>query len=142
MAYTANQVAEKYGVKYLGLTASRLPGKSLFSSLDDSLSQAIFNMIDTMPELSEEKRVEISKYIANIQYIQPDYMKNNGLSSVNFMSKILKKRDLTFISETIRQTIVGKNVLFRGKPITEKFSHEFQRGETLVLREKDKKFIQ
>ncbi|ELN9420462.1 MULTISPECIES: hypothetical protein [Enterobacter] len=122
LAYTANQVAEKYGVKYLGLTASRLPGKSLFSSLDDSLSQAIFNMIDTMPELSEEKRVEISKYIANIQYIQPDYMKNNGLSSVNFMSKILKKRDLTFISETIRQTIVGKNVLFQvGNPLLKSF---------------------
>ncbi|WP_446917354.1 hypothetical protein, partial [Klebsiella pneumoniae] len=51
LAYTANQVAEKYGVKYLGLTASRLPGRSLFSSLDDRLSKTILKTIDTMPEL-------------------------------------------------------------------------------------------
>ena len=127
LAYTANQVAEKYGVKYLGFTASRLPGRSLFSSLDDRLSKTILKTIDTMPELSQEKHEEISEYIANIQHIQPDYMNNNGLSSVNFVSKILKKRDFTFITETIRQTIVGKNVLFQvGNPLLKSFHMNYR----------------
>ncbi|WP_421510717.1 hypothetical protein ACOQH0_14840 [Enterobacter sp. JS8-1] len=127
LAYTANEVAKKFGVQYLGLTASRLPGKSLFSSLDDSLSREIFKLTDTMPELSQEKKAELSEYIDNIQYIQPDYMKNNGLSSVNFMNKILKKRDFTFITETIRQTIVGKNILFQvGNPLLKSFHMNFR----------------
>ncbi|HDV2900868.1 TPA: hypothetical protein RHZ86_004573, partial [Escherichia coli] len=73
------------------------------------------------------KHEEISEYIANIQHIQPDYMNNNGLSSVNFVSKILKKRDFTFITETIRQTIVGKNVLFQvGNPLLKSFHMNYR----------------
>lgn len=127
LAYTAYRVAEKYDVKYLGLTASRLPGKSLFSTLDDSLSQQISDVIEMNPDLSREKYAEINNYVENIQYIQPDYMKNNGLSSVNFMSKIFKKRDFTFIIETIKQTVVGKNVLFQvGNPLLKSFHMNFR----------------
>ncbi|HBA1513333.1 TPA: hypothetical protein J8W40_004561, partial [Citrobacter koseri] len=71
LAYTANRVAEKYGVRYLGLTASRLPGKSLFSTLDDQLSREISSLIDNLPELSVDKYSEIKNYIDNIQNIQP-----------------------------------------------------------------------
>lgn len=124
---TANRVAEKYGVRYLGLTASRLPGKSLFSTLDDQLSREISSLIDNLPELSVDKYSEIKNYIDNIQNIQPDYMKNNGLSSVNFISKIFKKRDFTFITETIRQTLVGKNDLFQvGNPLLKSFYMNFR----------------
>ncbi|ASE84075.1 TPA: hypothetical protein U2I11_001915 [Citrobacter koseri] len=127
LAYTANRVAEKYGVRYLGLTASRLPGKSLFSTLDDQLSREISSLIDNLPELSVDKYSEIKNYIDNIQNIQPDYMKNNGLSSVNFISKIFKKRDFTFITETIRQTLVGKNDLFQvGNPLLKSFYMNFR----------------
>ena len=127
LAYTANKVAEKYNVQYLGLTASRLPGKSLFSSLDDRLSQEIIQCLTQQPEMSPEKYTEIKNYVTNIHHIQPDYMKNNGLSSINFMSKIFKKRDFTFIIETIRQTFVGKNVLFQvGNPLLKSFYMNFR----------------
>lgn len=130
LAYTAAKVAEKYDVQYLGLTASRLPGKSLFSTLDDSLSREIMQCLEQLPELSQEKYSEIKNYVTNIQHIQPDYMKNNGLSSINFMSKVFKKRDFTFIAETIRQTFVGKSVLFQvGNPLLKSFYMNFREVE-------------
>jgi len=122
LAYTANKVASKYGVKYIGLTASRLPGKSLFSSLDDQLAKDITALLATLPEPGEEKLAEVKNYIDNIQYIQPDYMKNNGLSSVNFMNKIFKKRNFSIITETIRHSIFGNNDLFQvGNPLLKSF---------------------
>ncbi len=122
LAYTANEVASKYGVKYIGLTASRLPGKSLFSSLDDQLAKDITTLLSTLPEPDEKKLTEIKNYIDNIHHIQPDYMKNNGLSSVNFMSKIFKKRDYSIITETIRHGIFGNNELFQvGNPLLKSF---------------------
>ncbi|MET5832360.1 hypothetical protein [Enterobacter cloacae] len=96
LAETALRAGKKYSVQYLGLTSSRLPGQMLFSDDEVELASCVKKLTDNLDlsSLSKEEDSYIESYLKNIDTIQPDYMKTNGLSSINFLNVYLKNEIL------------------------------------------------
>lgn len=120
LAETALKVGEQRKVHYLGLTSSRLPGRMLFTSDECRLAEQVKRVADRidLTMLNEEEQEFVTSYLENIDRIQPDYMKTNGLSSINFVKRVFKKRDFR---ETLTSILYGF-----------KKSNTFQMGNTLI----------
>lgn len=96
LSFSAYIACKEYNAKYLGLTASRLPGHALFSSLDEELAEQISNISnEDFSSMTEIENNFIEQYVSNLIHIMPDYMKTNGLSTPGFLSKLVKKRSLS-----------------------------------------------
>ncbi len=90
-AHLAAEVSTNLGIRYLGITASRLPGKSYFSITGNEIKHHINQGIED-DEFTNEDINYASKYVNNLISIQPDYMKFNGLSKISLSSTISKKK--------------------------------------------------
>jgi len=123
LAETALRAGEKYNVKYLGLTSSRLPGRMLFSDNEIVLASKIRTLVNEidLSTLSEEERNYIENYLENIDTIQPDYMKTNGLSSINFFKRVFKKRDLRETFTSLAYGLKGGNTFQMGNTLLKSF---------------------
>lgn len=137
-AYSAYNACKKYSAKYLGLTASRLPGYALFSSLDSEL--AIKLAKSNTDSISIEEKEFIHTYINNILTITPDYMKTNGLSKPDFIKKILAKRNFSTIKSAVKYSFNGSSFfdVQNGNPLLKSF-YSHRRNLVRAIRTK---FIQ
>lgn len=95
-ALLAAEISTRLGIKYLGLTASRLPGKSYFSIKGNEIKHLINNKIRD-DKITEEDIKYATQYLDNLVSIQPDYMKFNGLSKAS-LSNVLSKKGPNFNS--------------------------------------------
>lgn len=101
LAQAAYEVGKAFCIPYYGLTSSRMPQSALFTSIDSDLAESITKFINTDFIIPEEESNYLDSYIKNIETIQPDYMKTNGLSSTNFVKKVFKKRKMNHIIKTL-----------------------------------------
>lgn len=124
LAFAAYENCQTYGVKYLGLTSSRLPGHALFSSVDDDLANNIDRLIkeDYVPATDDESNF-IHSYFKNLICIEPDYMKTNGLSKPSFIRKIFTKRDGRTLINAVKYSFGTESNLDvqNGKPLLRSF---------------------
>jgi hypothetical protein len=123
LAETALLVGEKLNIKYFGLTSSRLPGRMLFTDDEVRLANEIRAIADRLDlESLENNDLEfVRSYLSNLDTIQPDYMKTNGLSSSNFIRRVFKKRDLRETLTSILYGARGSNTFQMGNPIVKSF---------------------
>lgn len=85
--YSAYRVAQTLGKKYFGLIASRIPGRyEIQTSIIDDLLVDL-EQVKKKP-LTEEEISWYKDYKSNINKIEPDYMKQNGLDNVSLLNKV------------------------------------------------------
>lgn len=92
-AHFALIVTKKKGTQYYGIGGSRLPSR--FSITDDPLqdnrTEIMFREIQAGKlQIDDELRRWASEYIANIETIVPDYMKNNGLDKTSLLNRYVR----------------------------------------------------
>lgn len=104
-AYFAFYVCQEFNVQYVGLTASRLPGR--FSITSDPFND--HKAIEETLQKIRNGEVKVDKdvvdwcvaYIDNIENVMPDYMRFNNLDNMNLFGRYFKfykfKRLLTAI---------------------------------------------
>ncbi|MFH4155355.1 capsular biosynthesis protein, partial [Acinetobacter baumannii] len=79
--------AQTLGKKYFGLIASRIPGRyEIQTSIIDDLLVDL-ELVKEKP-LTEEEINWYEDYKSNINKIEPDYMKQNGLDNVSLLNKL------------------------------------------------------
>ncbi len=85
--YAAYRVAQVLGKKYFGLIASRIPGRY---EIQTSIIEDLLIELDSVKQkpLTEEELAWYQNYKANINKIEPDYMKQNGLDNVSLLNKL------------------------------------------------------
>lgn len=115
-AYIAWKAIESENGKYLGLTSSRLPSMCCFSSDDnelaDKIEQALLSNTFRADDLDFAK-----SYLSQINEVEPDYMKNNGLSKVSALPA-LKKVGIHSLKTHIKYSLGSNSAGFQlGKPI-------------------------
>jgi hypothetical protein len=89
-AYFAYIVANAKGKKYLGLAASRLPGRFEITTgpFDFELIQRNFDKIQNQQLIVDDKtKGDVKEYIKRIEEIEPDYMAFNNLSEVGVIKR-------------------------------------------------------
>ena len=88
-AYAAYRCAKRNNKKYLGLMGGRIPNRYEIQSsiIEEELNKISWYKSDSY---SEEEEVWFNEYIKNIEYIQPDYMKNNILNKGTNFFDLLK----------------------------------------------------
>lgn len=104
-AHFALFVAQKHGARYLGLGASRLPGR--FSVAGDPLDfrdleqtfAAIQSGAQAVPAATRQWAAD---YIAGIDRITPDYMKINGLDNLGIWKRYVRPDRLRKIGSLLR----------------------------------------
>ncbi|HAS1239161.1 capsular polysaccharide export protein, LipB/KpsS family [Enterobacter cloacae] len=123
LAETALRAGKKYSVQYLGLTSSRLPGQMLFSDDEVELASCVKKLTDNLDlsSLSKEEDSYIESYLKNIDTIQPDYMKTNGLSSINFFKRVFKKRDFREALTSVVYGLKGGNTFQMGNTLLKSY---------------------
>lgn len=142
LAYSAYKIGKLYNIKYLGLTASRLPGFSLFSSLDLEIANNIENLLNQKSKLSPDDEMYLSNYIKNIENIMPDYMKYNGLNTTNFIHKVFKKRQLNNMFLTLKNMFkYEKNSFQIGNPMVKSFSFNYREIKRYFVSKRIKKLF-
>ncbi|RZJ77003.1 MAG: hypothetical protein EOO45_00105 [Flavobacterium sp.] len=79
--HVAYLVAQFLKIPFLGVTASRLPGRSeIYDSLCGPKQDLRAKFVDMeMTELTSNETQYINEYFSNILQVQPDYMKGNEL---------------------------------------------------------------
>jgi hypothetical protein len=91
-AHTAWAVCQKRGVRYVGLTSTRLPGRFAISS--DPLGEwkpierILAEIGQGSVDVPEDVRRWSEEYLDNIDRIVPDYMKFNGLDRTAILSDL------------------------------------------------------
>lgn len=104
-AHFAFFVAEKHGARYCGVGGSRMPGRFSITNdpLYDNETAEKFRKIRS-GELVVESEVRdwCETYLANIENITPDYMKNNGLNDARLIKRYAKLDKLARIFTVLR----------------------------------------
>lgn len=120
-AHFALFVAQKHGARYLGLGASRLPGRFAVSGdpLDHSELQDSFAAIrDGRRKVPQDVRQWASDYIAGIDRITPDYMKINGLDNLRLWQRYVRPDRLRKIASLLRHAGDNRTDAFQmGNPL-------------------------
>ncbi len=91
-AFAAYQAAKRNGSTYLGLIASRLPGRfEIQASIIDHQVDAIDKLADG--DFTHEDYAWLNDYREAIINVSPDYMKYNGLDKIN-LRRLLSLRKI------------------------------------------------
>lgn len=130
-AYFANRAAERHGVKYIGIQASRLPGRyELHGNKEDILRHNVRHHYEALSRgvaVDEKTRKLVSEYLSNFKSSAPDYMKSNGLLLQNPLQKYAKSsHNITFIRLGLYQILKRskKDQCYRiGAPLTYSFKN-------------------
>lgn len=88
--YSAYKICQLLGKQYFGLISARLPGRY---EIQSSIIEKILIDIEAkkIDKPTEEELLWYYEYKKNINKIEPDYMKQNGLENVSITKKINKK---------------------------------------------------
>lgn len=117
-------VCQKNKVKYLGLTASRLPGRFWITNDPNSEHRRVDATFDDIMMGQIEPPREVlewcKEYLGKIEEVTPDYMKFNGLDNTSILGKYLKV-------EKIKKVLMGAHHLL------DDHYHSYQRGNPLRL---------
>lgn len=114
-------VTQRREKTYLGLGASRLPGRFSVSSepLKDQTTEAAFAKIRTgelVPEL--EVRQWARKYISEIEDLEPDYMKTNGLNEIALIRRYFQRNRIPRTLAILRHVRDNRTDAFQvGNPL-------------------------
>lgn len=92
-AHFAWFVAQRRGARYLGLMGSRLPGR--FHVMDDPVgADAVCRAFEDIRSgrriVPSDQRSWVRSYIAGIETIVPDYMRQNGLDRLRLLGRYLR----------------------------------------------------
>lgn len=117
-------VCQEYGVRYLGLTGCRLPGRFWITDepcgehlrVDKTFNEIINNEI--LP--SKEVISWCEDYIHKIEEITPDYMRFNNLDNTSILNKYLRLEKVKKIATGIRH-------------LRDDHYHSYQRGNPLKM---------
>lgn len=120
-AHFALFVAQDRGAAYWGLVGSRLPGRFSVTAdpYADDGSQAAFEQIRA-GELSIAPAVHqwVDDYIAGIEHIMPDYMKNNGLDRISIAHRYLRRDRFAKLVSLARHAFDSRTAAFQiGNPL-------------------------
>lgn len=125
-AHFALYVAQKNKAFYCGIGGSRLPGRFTVTSdpLVDDEAAKVFSAIRTGEILVPvEVRQWAAEYIANIETVVPDYMKNNGLDNVGLLKRYLQRERLGKIKSLMRHAFDSRTYAFQvGNPLRTHFN--------------------
>lgn len=98
-AFFANRAAERHKICYLGIQASRLPGRhELHGSSEAVLRERVqghYASLQGDHHLDDETSAWVKDYLARFLESLPDYMKSNGLNLQNPFSKYLRRENLS-----------------------------------------------
>ena len=123
-AYYCWFVCQELGVRYLGLSSCRLPGRFIFSSdplKDNEIINNTFRRLATGEIQPPNDAIEWCKnYINKIDEITPDYMRFNNLENTSLSAKYAK-------TEKIKKVIIGI------RHLNDDHYHSYQRGNPLLL---------
>jgi capsule polysaccharide modification protein KpsS len=104
-AYFASRAALRHGARYLGLQASRLPGRHEWHGTSEAHQRdrvaALYHELENGAQETEEEKDWLDSYLASFQASIPDYMKFNGLNLENPVKKYAKFGHLSTISRLL-----------------------------------------
>lgn len=99
-AYSAYKISKLYGAKYIGLMASRLPGRyEIQTSIIDDEVKKIDSLVSEIE--TEEESEWFEGYQNKILDSSPDYMSYNNLGKVS-LRKLLRKDKVIFAYRLIK----------------------------------------
>lgn len=105
-SFFAARAARRHNVKYLGLQASRLPGRHEWHGTSEACQRnrvaALFQELENGREESDEEKVWLDSYLESFQGSIPDYMKSNGLNLESPWKKYSKLRHLRTFLRLVR----------------------------------------
>lgn len=139
-AHLAYIAASNLNIKYLGLTASRLPSKFYFSQIGNEIKDNITTQIEKNQFTKDEINIA-KKYIDNLVSIQPDYMVFNGLSNTSLLS-ILKKKKPSLHSIKTHIKYLSSVGLQMGIPIKSSLIYRLRDIYRLINKRRIKKLYQ
>ena len=123
-AHFAWFACQAHGIRYVGVSSSRLPGRFMIS--DDPLGDHV-KIEETLKKIAkgeititEEAKSWCGSYLSNLETIVPDYMKYNNLEKTGIIEKYLKTEKLKKLKTALRH--IGDDHI-----------HSFQRGNPVSL---------
>lgn len=130
-------VAQEKGALYLGLGASRLPGRFSITSdplKDDAVKTAFEKIITGQLSPSAEDRDWARAYIADIETTVPDYMKFNGLDQTSIWKRYIRRDRVGKVISLLRHIGDSRTDAFQiGNPLRT-YSSLFRRNLARRLR--------
>tara|TARA_Y100001956_G_scaffold75329_1_gene83184 strand:+ start:68 stop:1453 length:1386 start_codon:yes stop_codon:yes gene_type:complete len=124
-AYIAWKVIEEKNGKYLGLTSSRLPGMCCFTTDDNDLASQI-EKAQIAEAYSIDNLIFAENYLSQINDVEPDYMKNNGLSKISALPAIKRVAFHSLITH-IKYSFGPENAGFQlGNPLISSIRYRFR----------------
>jgi hypothetical protein len=120
-AYYAYIVSQRHGIGYCGIGSSRLPGRFSITAdpLRDSAPRKLFAAIQSGSyEIDDLTRSWCEQYLKNLEETTPDYMRSNGLSDINLVTRYLRKDRLETIGTLLRHSLMdGRHAFQIGNPV-------------------------
>ncbi len=120
-AHFALFVAQKHGAQYLGLGASRLPGRFSVSAdplNDGELARTFADIRAGQRSVPADVRQWAASYIDGIEQIVPDYMKINGLDNLGIWKRYVRRDRLRKVRSLLRHAFDGRTGAFQiGNPL-------------------------
>lgn len=120
-AHFAFFVTQEKGAKYLGLGASRLPGRFVVSSdpLNDQEIERTFHEIRKgQLVVGDEIGLWADDYLSRIESITPDYMKTNGLDNLGIFKRYFRKDRISKVRSLLRHVTDSRTNSFQiGNPL-------------------------
>ncbi|WP_081945765.1 hypothetical protein [Halomonas salina] len=99
-AYSAFRSARRNGIKYIGLMASRIPGRfEIQTSVIDDETRKISDMVGE--DATQEENEWYETYRKSILNTSPDYMSYNNLGNVD-LSRLLAKDKLRYVCRLVK----------------------------------------
>ncbi|AZO75662.1 hypothetical protein [Mesorhizobium sp. M1D.F.Ca.ET.043.01.1.1] len=120
-AHFALFVAQERRAVYIGLGASRLPGRFSVSGdplADDSVERNFAAIRGGYKTVEPDVHRWVRDYIANIETIVPDYMKINGLERIALIKRYFRRDRLAKIKALLRHVSDSRTNSFQiGNPL-------------------------
>ena len=114
-------VAQKKGVRYWGLSSSRLPGRFMLTSdplADDTIEEKFKKIQLGHLDIDPNIRKWADEYISNIENIVPDYMKINGLDRIGIIKRYFRKDRIKKIISLAKHVFDSRTDAFQvGNPV-------------------------
>ena len=105
-AFFAARAARRHDVRYLGLQASRLPGRHEWHGTSEAHQRdrvaAHYRELENGGEETDAEKAWLDSYLASFQASIPDYMKSNGLNLESPLRKYTKIRHLKTLIRLLR----------------------------------------
>lgn len=113
-AFFANRVAKRLGIRYVGIQASRIPGRhELHGESEDVLRQRLKNhyeMLEEGGQADAETEELVTIYMNGFVASTPDYMTKNGLLLENPLSRYAKIKNLSTFARLLQYQMTRKGV--------------------------------